>query len=549
MADRKIEDFPTLVDASDEDLLLISSESETYSMPFGSLRSAVTDAATTAAEQAEASATAAAKSATQAASSASAASTSATNASNDASAAATSATNAAASATSAHEYSSACLTVYNATKEERKTVENLAEETESLHDETETYYNTVLGYISNQVPIQQLTAAEYAAISPNPQTLYLVKDEHPENYLCAYYPLTADYNDALDSSKAASAVGCQGFGDWDSTGASLKTLADAVSILLTDLVDAGTYYDSARINQVTISNSGYTMIGQAGNARTVQIPLSSRPFVAGTTYTIQYSAGSSAANGGSIRLYNSTDSTTLDILTLPSEQAGSASATFTAPDNIANFDYLEFYGEMAAYTRSVTITSITGAVAGTQHQNYIVLPSNLFADADYSNGISFSIEIKPNALADWTRIFQFYDPTTAGDFYATQGVTTTGYYNSTTIQQMGYGNYQCVTAGVWHTFIFTVSPSELKIYVDGDLKTTATDSGSTLSSLLAGLSGFTQNYLGNSLYADDDFAGLMRNFKMYNKSLSATEIGQLDTTPSVALYWGTVELASSAATN
>lgn len=173
----------------------------------------------------------------------------------------------------------------------------------------------------------------------------------------------------------------------------------------------------------------------------------------------------------------------------------------------------------------------------------------MFAGKDFSGGISFALDIKPDNLADWTRIFQFYAPaaqeTGEGDLYATQGVTATGFWESLTVQQMGLGNYQCVTPGVWHTFVFTVSPTQLCIYLDGALKTAANDTGSTLSGLLSHLDCFTQNYLGYSRFEDNDYAGLLKNFRIYDKALSPSEAAQVGTTPSARLYWGSLLLADS----
>lgn len=41
MADKRIADFATLEEAQDDDLLLVSSEGETYNMKFGTLKEAV----------------------------------------------------------------------------------------------------------------------------------------------------------------------------------------------------------------------------------------------------------------------------------------------------------------------------------------------------------------------------------------------------------------------------------------------------------------------------------------------------------------------------
>ena len=64
MADKRIADFATLEEAQDDDLLLVSSEGETYNMKFGTFKEAVQGDADRAAAAAEA-AKAAAKHATR----------------------------------------------------------------------------------------------------------------------------------------------------------------------------------------------------------------------------------------------------------------------------------------------------------------------------------------------------------------------------------------------------------------------------------------------------------------------------------------------------
>ena len=54
MADKRIADFATLEEAQDDDLLLVSSEGETYNMKFGTFKAAVQGDADRAAAAAEA---------------------------------------------------------------------------------------------------------------------------------------------------------------------------------------------------------------------------------------------------------------------------------------------------------------------------------------------------------------------------------------------------------------------------------------------------------------------------------------------------------------
>lgn len=192
------------------------------------------------------------------------------------------------------------------------------------------------------------------------------------------------------------------------------------------------------------------------------------------------------------------------------------------------------------------------APAGTvsQHQNYIQLPENMFEGLELSDydGITIALDVMPDTTCaagngDWTRLLQFYKPTNTpegtaeGDVYLTQGCIGTAYYNGSTTQALDATVASSITAGEWHTVVMTVSGFGVvvKVYVDGDLVVTGQDGQ---KGIISQMPNFTQNYIGNSRFSDNDFVGLVRNLRVYNKALTSTEIGSIGSAPSWTIYFG-----------
>ena len=322
-------------------------------------------------------------------------------------------------ANQAYTWNQNCITIYHQT-------ENLKNDTQTLHDQAQTaattaqemaaqvedYAEKVLGI---SVPAVALSQSEYDALNPpDPKTIYIVESDGPQNSLVANYPLTQNLSDGMDGSKTATAIGCQGLGNWDGTGPSFNT----------------------------------------------------------------------------------------------------------AP--------------------------VSGAVG--QHQNYITLPSNLLSGMSFSDGITLAMDLKPNATAaggngDWTRLINLYKHsnsptgTAEGELYLTQGLIATAYYDGVTAQYLDASKAGLITAGAWHTVAVVLSATELIVYLDG----TRIGSVNNTGNLLEQLPYMDTNEIGNSRFADKDFSGLLRNFRIYDKAMSAAEIGQLNQASTWKLYYGAAQ--------
>ena len=443
------------------------------------------------------------------------------------------------SANQAYTYSQSCNTLYQSVEE--------------LHQQISQQLETILSVDANQ-NLEILSQAEYDALTPpNPKRLYLAESNHPINHLVGYFPLQGNLDNQLQPTTAATAVGGSGFADWDGTGISYRSCLVDGSMTLSQLVS-----DHPNSN-IQIYDNGYIMLPrQEGSTDAyVALPLADpNPFEAGVTYTFEASMKNpvngapsvSYGNAGKLALAKA-DNTVLFLSTIVTSSGTGASGSirFTAPENIKEYTQLRFYYDVPDYYQYITI-SITRSISPTVQKNYLTLPASLFARKDFSNGISFVVDLKPDNFQAGAHIFQFRALASGsgvqGELYATQGSTAVGLWESETIQQAG-GSDQGVPAGSWHTYVFTVSSSQLCTYVDGTLCTTAKDTGATLRNLLSHLDRFNQNYLGYSPAGDNDYAGLLKNFRIYDKALSATEAAQINNSASARLYWGSLLLADS----
>lgn len=200
--------------------------------------------------------------------------------------------------------------------------------------------------------------------------------------------------------------------------------------------------------------------------------------------------------------------------------------------------------------RCFDTSPVSGEVG--MHQNYLVLPSDLLSGMDFSGGITITLDLKPNATCtagngDWTRVFNLYKHaahptgTLEGELYVTQGLIATAYYNPITNQYLNASVANRVTAGSWHTLAVVLSTTELIVYLDGARIGSTNNTGG----LLAQLPYMDTNEIGNSRFADNDFAGLVKNFRVYDRALSQSELAKIGTGGGVKLYWGSTLLAQS----
>ena len=203
--------------------------------------------------------------------------------------------------------------------------------------------------------------------------------------------------------------------------------------------------------------------------------------------------------------------------------------------------------------RCFDTSPVSGEVG--MHQNYLVLPDNLFRGMDFPNGFTITLDLKPNTTCaagngDWVRLVQFFKPSNVpsgsggeGDLYLSQGLIATAAYNGVTSQYLDASKAALVTSSQWHRVAMTLGNGFLSVYLDGELIGQQLDT----SNLLSQLPNFAQNYIGNSIRPDNDFAGLVKNFRVYDRALNQSELAKIGTGGGVKLYWGSTLLAQSTA--
>lgn len=143
------------------------------------------------------------------------------------------------------------------------------------------------------------------------------------------------------------------------------------------------------------------------------------------------------------------------------------------------------------------------------------------------NDFTISTWVKPNSPSDWVRIFDFGTGTDSNMFLTPQpggaglrfAITTGG---NGAEQQLNYS--QAMATGAWMHVAVTLSGTTGTLYVNGTA--VATNTAMTLKP--SSLGSTTQNYIGKSQYAGDAYLnGLVDDFRIYNRALSASEISAL----------------------
>lgn len=174
----------------------------------------------------------------------------------------------------------------------------------------------------------------------------------------------------------------------------------------------------------------------------------------------------------------------------------------------------------------------------TKRENYISLPNDFLEGINFSNGATFVIRCKPDKAVsagngDWTRIFNFYKHASSapndgeGEVYLTQGLIGTWYYNAQSVQYLDTSVAGILTANQWHKVALVIEPikpdnTHVKVSVFVDYRTIGSTQG-----VFAGtgwLNKVDQNWIGASRFDDDDFTGMVKDFRVYNKALSDSEL-------------------------
>jgi hypothetical protein len=133
--------------------------------------------------------------------------------------------------------------------------------------------------------------------------------------------------------------------------------------------------------------------------------------------------------------------------------------------------------------------------------------------------------INPDALTNWTRVFDFGSGTASNMFLTPSAGGTNALrfsikLNNGAEQQI---DGPALTAGQWTHVAVTLVGTVGTLYVNG----VAAASNANITLNPSSLGSFTQNYIGKSQYADPNFSGMIDDLRIYGGGLSAASIASL----------------------
>jgi hypothetical protein len=152
--------------------------------------------------------------------------------------------------------------------------------------------------------------------------------------------------------------------------------------------------------------------------------------------------------------------------------------------------------------------------------DYVSLPAGILENI---NDFTIAAWVKLEATSTWSRIFDFGSGTGANMFLTPRSSAGTLRFAITTSgaggeQQINSGHM--LTKGIWQRIAVTCSGNIGMIYIDG--VEVARSNNLTLKP--SDLGPTTGNYIGKSQYEDPYLRGLVDDFRIYSRALSASEI-------------------------
>lgn len=249
------------------------------------------------------------------------------------------------------------------------------------------------------------------------------------------------------------------------------------------------------------------------------------PFtVVGTTTATQYT--DSGLTNGATYYYQ--------VVAKDSVAEYATSSIITATPGLGQWGYYKFNDSTG--TRAVdswgarhgTLTggaSFTSGLQGKAVQlngsnGYVALPPGLMSSV---NDFTIAGWVKLNASSTWARLFDFGTGTANYMFLSPVSGSSTFRYaikvNGGAEQQIN--SSASLPANEWHHVAITLSGTVGTLYIDG----VAAGTNSSMSNKPSALGTTTLNYIGKSQFSADAYLnGIVDEFRIYNRALSATEV-------------------------
>jgi len=150
------------------------------------------------------------------------------------------------------------------------------------------------------------------------------------------------------------------------------------------------------------------------------------------------------------------------------------------------------------------------------------------------NDFTIATWIKPDALANWQRVFDFGSSTTSYMFLTTRPSSTGGMrfaIRTDSVVEQQVITAAKLTVGVWQHVAVTLVGNTATVYLNG----VAVGSNANVTLRPASLGQTTNSFIGKSQFAADPaLAASVDDFRIYSRGLTATEVQAL-TTPSVTV--------------
>ena len=189
-------------------------------------------------------------------------------------------------------------------------------------------------------------------------------------------------------------------------------------------------------------------------------------------------------------------------------------------------------GKTATLTGSYGFTTGVNSNAVNLTGGYASLPTGIVSTL---GDFTIATWIKPSSIDTWSRLFDFGTGTSNYMFFTPKtGDTSLPRFTITT----GSGDQTinssvAISTNIWTHIAITLSGNTATLYINGVVVGTNTNMTLRPSSL----GSTTQNYIGKSQYSwDPTFKGAVDDFRIYERALSASEVGTLaNVAPTVAV--------------
>ncbi len=166
---------------------------------------------------------------------------------------------------------------------------------------------------------------------------------------------------------------------------------------------------------------------------------------------------------------------------------------------------------------------VGSAVCLSGDRQFATLKEGVVSDLDT---FSVSAWVKLDHIGRWARIFDFGDGRDNYMFLtASDGRVPKFAIRSPGGREQAVSGSEPLQTGVWHHVAFTLSGNTGILYVDGK----ETGRNQTMTLRPSNLGKTRQNYIGKSQWPDPFLAGMVEDFTIFNKALSADEIEHIHT--------------------